>query len=68
MGDGSRGQEGVLPWIFIHDTDKVDGGLIALFFHLVFSVGPSGNFSAEALVDCTRKVRQNIAAKCQHKT
>jgi len=24
------------PWIFIHDTDKVEGGLMVLFFGLVF--------------------------------
>jgi len=37
-------------WIFMHDTDKVEGGLIVLFFSLVFSVGPSpGIFSAYAL-------------------
>jgi len=35
------------PWIFIHDTDKVEG-LIVLFFGFVFSVAPlpPGNFSA----------------------
>jgi len=26
------------PWIFIHDTDKVKGSLIVLFFGLAFSV------------------------------
>jgi len=38
------------PWIFIHDTDIVEGGLMVLFFGLVFSVAPprSGNFSADA--------------------
>jgi len=39
------------PWIFIHETDKVEGCLTVLFFGLIFSVGPpSGNFSADALV------------------
>jgi len=28
----------VTPWIFIHDTDKVEIGLMVLFFGLVFSV------------------------------
>jgi len=45
MGISSR--EG--PWIFIHDTDKVEGDLMVLFFGLVFSVSPPGNFSAGAL-------------------
>jgi len=47
-----RGAEGaVAPWIFIHGTDKVEGGLMVLFFGLVFSAAPpSGNFSANALV------------------
>jgi len=26
-------------WIFIDNTDKVEGGLIVLFFGLIFSVG-----------------------------
>jgi len=38
-------------WIFIHDTDKVEEGLMELFFGLFF-VGPPGNFSTYALV-CT---------------
>jgi len=35
-----------------HDTDKVEGGLMVLFFGLVFSIAPipSKNFSADALV------------------
>jgi len=38
------------PWIFIHGTDRAEGGLMVLFFGLVFSVGlPPGNFSADAL-------------------
>jgi len=44
------------PWIFIHDTDtnKVEEGLTALFFGLVFSVAPFPpwkfrNFSVDAL-------------------
>jgi len=32
---------------FQNDTDKVEGGLIVLFFGLIFSVAPSGNFSAD---------------------
>jgi len=26
----------VAPWIFMHSTDKVEGGLMELFFGLVF--------------------------------
>jgi len=37
------------PWIFIHDTDRVEGGLSVLFLGPVFSVVPSGNFSVDAL-------------------
>jgi len=29
-----------LPWVFIHGADKVEGGLMMLFFGLVFSVDP----------------------------
>jgi len=28
------------PWIFIHNTDKVDGGLMVLFFGLAFRLPP----------------------------
>jgi len=28
------------PWIFKHGTDKAEGGLMVLFFDLVFFVGP----------------------------
>jgi len=27
-----------LPWIFIHDTNKVEGGLLVLLFDLYFSI------------------------------
>jgi len=40
MGVGSEARGG--PWppcIFIHGTDKVEGGLMVLFFGFVFSVG-----------------------------
>jgi len=40
---------GLAPWIFLHDTDKIEGGLIVLFLGLVFSVGLPGNFYADAL-------------------
>jgi len=33
-------------WVFIHGIDKVERGLIVLFFGLVFSIAPPGNFSA----------------------
>jgi len=32
-----------------HGTDKIEGGLMVLFFSLVFFVDPPGNFSAYAL-------------------
>jgi len=38
MGAGSGG--GGAPWIFIHDIDKVEGGLMVLFFGFGFSEGP----------------------------
>jgi len=41
---GKTLRQGVPSWIFIHDTDKVEGGLMVLIFGLVFSVGPPGNF------------------------
>jgi len=37
------------PWIFIHDIDKLEGGLMVLFFDLVFFRFSPGNFSADAL-------------------
>jgi len=51
MGVGSRGRGGSCPpWIVMHDADKVERGLMVLFFSLVFSVvPPPGNFSANAL-------------------
>jgi len=53
MGVGRWGTRGVALCIFIHGTDKVEGGLIVLFFVLVFyRCSPSpDNFSADAL-DC----------------
>jgi len=33
------GEGGVPPWIFLHNNDKVEGGLMLLFFGLVFSFG-----------------------------
>jgi len=47
-GRRQRGDRGRL-WIFLHDTDKVKRGLMLLFFGLVFSFGPPGNFFADAL-------------------
>jgi len=49
VGSGGRG---VALWIFIHDTELQikQGGLMMLFFGLVFSVDSTpGNFSADAL-------------------
>jgi len=40
VGSGRQG-EAVPPWIFINGTDKAEGGLMVLFFGLVFTVGPS---------------------------
>jgi len=42
VGRGSRGA--AVPWIFIPDTDKVEGDLMVLFFVLVFSVAPQKFF------------------------
>jgi len=39
------------PWIFIDGTDKVKGGLMVLFFGLVFSFPPSSkNFLPTPLI------------------
>jgi len=47
---GRRQREAVAsPWIFIRNTDKVEGGFMVLFFGLVFSIGPPENFSANTL-------------------
>jgi len=49
MGVGS-GVKGLWPpWIFIHSTDKVERGLMVLFFGLVFPIGPPEKFSADTL-------------------
>jgi len=59
----ARGRGGrASPWIFIHGTDKVEGGLIMLFFDLIFDVGPSGNFSADALALGTRLFESPVQA------
>jgi len=50
MGVGSEGQGG--PWIFIYSSDKVEGGLLMLFFGLIFSVASTpipGIFSVDTL-------------------
>jgi len=43
---GNRAVADCTPWIFIHDTDEVEAGLMVLFFGLVFSVASPtpGNF------------------------
>jgi len=49
IGVGSGGKGGRAPWICILGTDKVEGGLMVLFF-LVFRFPlPLENFSADAL-------------------
>jgi len=52
------------PWIFIHDTDKVEEGLMVLFFGLVFSVRllPE-NFFTDALGSNESDVNSNILYK-----
>jgi len=53
---GARGR--APPWIFIHDTDKVEGGFIMLFFGLVsLLLSPDGNFSADAFVSDQCKIK-----------
>jgi len=51
MGSAAGNREGPFPSrIFIDGTDKVEGGLMVLFFGIVFPVGRSlGKFSADAL-------------------
>jgi len=45
IGVGSGVREGPWPpWIYIDGTDKVERGLMVLFFGLVFTVGLPGNF------------------------
>jgi len=45
MGVGSGAWRGRgLPWIFMDATDKVEGGLMVLFFGLVFPVAPLPKF------------------------
>jgi len=48
MGIGRRGQGPWPPWIFIHDTDKVEAGIMMLFFGIVFPL-PLPLESAHAL-------------------
>jgi len=36
---GGAGRAVATPWNFIYNTDKAEGGLMVLFFGLVFSVG-----------------------------
>jgi len=50
IGRGRAGDCGP-RWIFIRDIDKVQGGLMVLFFGLVFFVALPGNFSTDALDD-----------------
>jgi len=40
MGVGRGGRERGPSWVFIHNPDKVEGGLMELFFGLDFFVGP----------------------------
>jgi len=70
-GDGQEGRG--LTWILIYGTDKVEGGLMVLFFGLVFFRPPSlKNFLPTRLriycVSCYKK-RETIStmlwAQCQ---
>jgi len=54
MGVGSGGQRAMAPWIFIHSTDKVEGGLMMLFFGLVFPIAPLKILLPTTLVVCFR--------------
>jgi len=49
MGIGRGGRGPCSLWIFIHDIDKVEEGLIVLFFGFIFFVALPGNFFADAL-------------------
>jgi len=62
MGVGREGQgSSAFPWIFIHDTDKVEGGLMVLFFDLVFLLPPPPrNLSADA-IECTHEINNAVS-------
>jgi len=53
MGVGSAGDRRRAPWIFIHDTDKVEKGLMVRYFSVLFVslTPPPENFFAFALDD-----------------
>jgi len=57
MSIGRGDRVAVFPWIFIHDTDKVKGGLMVLFFGLVFFPlplpSPLESFLPKPLGACT---------------
>jgi len=44
MGVEKGGRGAVAPWVFINDTDKVEGGLMVLLFGLVFPLAPPWKF------------------------
>jgi len=44
---GTRPEAVAPTCIFIHETDKVEGSLMVLFFGLILSVGLLGNLSAD---------------------
>jgi len=50
MGVGRRMQGGVAPLDFIHDTDKVEGGLMVLLISLGFQLPSRENFCSDTLV------------------
>jgi len=51
------------PWIFIHNANKVEGGLMVLFFGLVFSVASPENFSVDALDSITLILQGTVQIK-----
>jgi len=49
----------VTPWIFIHDTDNVEGDVMIYFSVLFFSVAPLEFFYRRPCVQCNQLVWGN---------
>jgi len=49
-GGGEGRKEPRPPWIFIEGTDKLEGGLMVLFFGLIFTVGSPLKFFLPTLL------------------
>jgi len=70
---GHRQRGPCSPWIFIHITDKVEEGLMVLFFSLVFSVALSWKFfcrhpcEQQSLLGMQGKNLHNLENALSHK-